>query len=193
MPRPCSIPQDDLSALVAAGGGTWRHTALCAALVRIYGCDERTARRAVRQALASGVLANPGGWYQSTDRNADPAPANRQRPSHRPSPATRNSPPTGSDGRVDRHRMLRLLQDGEHRYSRVISILCDEFGCCPSTARANLNHALAYGYMEHAPDGYRLTAEGITGLETFGRLEGPSGVMFARFCAGRPGLARRSG
>jgi hypothetical protein len=89
--------------------------------------------------------------------------------------------------------MLGLLEGGEHRYSRVISIVCDEFNCCPSTARANLNHALAYGYVERAADGYRLTPDAIRGLKTFGRLEGTEGVRFARFCAGRPGLSRPSG
>jgi hypothetical protein len=89
--------------------------------------------------------------------------------------------------------MLGLLQGGEHRYHRVISMLCDEFDCCQSTARANLKHALAYGYVERVPGGYALTPDAIRGLDAYGRLEGTAGVMFARFCAGRPGLVRQSG
>jgi hypothetical protein len=159
----------------------------------MFGCSERTARRTVRQALASGVLANPGGWYQTVDHVVDSTRTNQPRLPHSPGPARGVSTFALSDRRVDRRRMLRLLQGGEHRYSEVTSILCGEFGCCSSTARSNLNHAIAYGYVECVPGGYRLTQEAIRGLEKFGRLEGTEGAMFARFCGGRPGLARHRG
>jgi hypothetical protein len=189
MPRPCSIPLDDLRGLVAAGGGTWRHTSLCATLVRLHRCHERTARRIIRDALAAGFLTNEGGWYRVADGVTNSRLPSRSRGS---TPARAVASPSfiARPQRVDRLRMLQLLQGRTSRYSDVISTLCCEFGCCQSTARANLKHALTYGYIERVPDGYRLSPEGIQGLESFGRLDGTEGVTFARFCAGRPGLAR---
>lgn len=191
MPHRCSIPLADLRALVAAGGGTWRHTALCATLVRLYGCHERTARLTLRRALSAGVLTNHGGWYRTADPEPDSEPSVRSPRSIVPSTPVLVSNSTARPHRVDRHRMLQLLQGPPSRYTDVISTLCDEFGCCQSTARANLNRALRDGYLERTQTGYRLTPEARHGLDSFGRLEGVKGVQFARFCSGRPG--RRAG
>ena len=189
MGRPRSIPLADLRTLVAEGGGTWRHTALCAALVRVFGCSERTARRAISQGLAAGVLNRDGGWYHAVDASPPPQLETRSHPSHNSARAA-ISISTSRPHRVDRRRMLELLKGRTYRYTDVIALLCNEFGCSQSTARGNLRHALSYGYLEHDPAGYRLSNEAIRLLASFGQLEGVKGVRFARFCAGRPGLQR---
>lgn len=191
MPRPRSISQAELLKLVDAGGGTWRHTSLSAALTRICGCSERTARRILHEAIASGAITKRYGIYETA-----PPPGQSRR---QPSPGVRTSHArrlrvTNSTGRrrhVARYQLLAILRGQCWRYGKLIALIQDEFGCCESTARDNIRQALGFGYLERSATGYRLTALAIRGLDTYGRLEGREGVRFARYCSGRPGLRPR--
>jgi hypothetical protein len=187
MPPPRRVSDQALLDLLAAGGATWRHSALTAALCRISGCSERTARRTLAQAVHRGIVSTRGGVYR-------PASEPRQTGSNsRPSEAV--SPPararvvntTGRRAHVDRHHLLVLIQSQSWRYTDLINAVCQTFGCHSSTARWNLRLALTYGYIRRGDHGYQLTAEADAQLAQYGRLIGLEGVRFARFCSGRPG------
>ena len=66
------VSDADLVALVGDGGGTWRHTALIAALTHAYGCNPRSARRIVASAIERGVIARTGSVYGTADMASTP-------------------------------------------------------------------------------------------------------------------------
>ena len=192
------VSDADLVALVGNGGGTWRHTALIAALTHAYGCNPRSARRIVASAVERGVIARTGSAYDTAEwrpRHARPCPnLNRETPFE-----TKPAPPilavvhdaTQRYRRVDRHDLLTRMQRRDWRYGDLIAAICEWYGCAESTARRNLLLALQYNYIERLPSGYRLTQLAEAQLEMYGRLTGLEGFRFARYCSGRPGLHLR--
>src|SRR6476646_10273565 len=126
------VSDADLVALVGNGGGTWRHTALIAALTHAYGCDPRSARRIVASAVQRGVIARTGSAYDTAESRPRPA-----RPCPNPSPETpyRMKPEpavpalvhdaTQRFRRVDRHDLLTRLQRGDWRYGDLIAAICE--------------------------------------------------------------------
>lgn len=190
MPRPPSISQAELCSLIDAGGGTWRHTSLSAAITRLCGCSDQTARRILHKAIASGAITNRYGIYET----APPPDEPKRQLTAAPTSHARSMRATNSTGRrrhVARHQLLAMLRGQCWRYGKLIALIQDEFGCCESTARDNIRQGLNFGYLERSATGYRLTGLAIRGLDTYGRLEGREGVRFARYCSGRPGLYPR--
>ena len=51
MPQPRLLTDDQIVALVDEGKGTWRHTALCVAIVNITGCHFSTAPKIIAKAV----------------------------------------------------------------------------------------------------------------------------------------------
>jgi hypothetical protein len=189
------VSDADLVALVGDGGGTWRHTALIAALTHAFGCNPRSARRIVTSAIERGVITRTGALYGTVDRRPRQA---RSRPT-----ATRETPigtkpafpilavvhdATQRYRRVDRHELLTRLQGRDWRYGDLIAAICRWYGCAESTARRNLSLALQYNYIERLPSGYCLTQLAEAHVDMYGRLTGVEGFRFARYCSGRPGL-----
>lgn len=186
MPHRPLITSADLASLIADGGSTWRHTALTAALVRIYGCSERTARRSISQARAAGIIKTTGGVYEVA--RPDPTSKPPAHPRARPIAGSHITNSTGRRHHVDRRKFLELLRRAPMTYTELTAATCTRFGCSPTTARDNLTTAKRYGYVEKVAGRYQLTQDGERGLDSFGRLTGREGVRFARFCSGRPGL-----
>ena len=187
-----------LVALVGDGGGTWRHTALIAALTHAYGCDPRSARRIVASAIERGVIARTGPLYGTADSR--PCQARARRTANPETPLGRKPAPpivavvhdaTQRYRRVDRHDLLTRLQGRDWRYGDLIAAISEWYGCAESTARRNLLLALQYNYIERSPSGYRLTQLAEAQLEMYGCLTGLEGFRFARYCSGRPGLHLR--
>jgi hypothetical protein len=198
---PCSRVSDaELVALVENGGGTWRHSALVAALVHIHGLNPRSARRVVANALSRGTLARVGLFYgtpvtmadRSIDRIRSAAPTQPPQPpdSVQLERESLVHSSTQRYRRVDRRDLLEHLRGRDWRYSELLLAISERYGCAESTARRNISLALQSGYLDRGAAGYRVTGAAESRLREFGRLHGLEGLRFARFCSGRPGLGR---
>jgi hypothetical protein len=191
------VSDDVLAKLVRLGRGTWRYTALEAAVQVSCGCSARTARRRIHEGVQAGIVIHVGSIY--TD------PARRDRligPNAGTQIAEHGNAPTGADDsmwepastlrtaprKVDRRVLLLRLEDREWCHAALIDALCEWFDCSARTAQSNLTAAIAYGYLErHRRGWYRRTPTGAELTARYGRLEGVEGERFARYCSGRPG------
>jgi len=193
-PRP-RISDIHLLALVEQGGGTWRHSALVAALIHIHRVSPRSARRAVANAIDRGIIVRAGMFYgtpeaissTSVDR-IDAARPRQPRPPVGVESMSLVHTSTSRYRRVDRRDLLERLRGRDWRYSALIATICNSYGCAESTARRNISLALRSGYLERGAAGYHVTNAAESRLSEYGRLDGLEGMRFARYCSGRPGL-----
>ena len=193
--RRLRVSDADLVALVGDGGGTWRHTALIAALTHGYGCNPRSARRIVARAIERGVITRTDSVYGVADTSPRQA-CSRPTATLETPLGTKPAPQivavvhdaTQRYRRVDRHDLLTRLHGRDWGYGDLIASICEWYGCAESTARRNLSLALRYNYIERLPSGYRLTPLAEAHVKMYGRLTGVEGFRFARYCSGRPGL-----
>lgn len=189
------ISDTDIMTLVDAGGATWRHSALVAALMHIHGVSPRSARRAVAKAIDRGIIARSGMFYatpeamstNSTDQIDSERPG---RPCGTIAVECKSLVHTSTRRyrRVDRRDLLERLRGRTWRHSELLATICDNYGCAESTARRNVSLALRSGYLARGPDGYHMTTAAEAQLREYGRLHGLEGMRFARYCSGRPGL-----
>src|SRR5689334_6345138 len=129
MPPPRKVSDQALLDLLAAGGATWRHSALTAALSRISGCSERTARRTLAQAVHRGIVSTHAG-------SSRPGPK-PHRAGSKGGPSAAVSPPArarvvntpGRRAHVDRHHLRVLIQSQTWRYTDLINAVSQTFGC----------------------------------------------------------------
>ena len=182
-------------ALVEDGGATWRHSALVAALIHIHGVSPRSARRAVASAIDRGILTRTGMFYSTPGavrvKSGDHISSAEPYQPRYPVVVTCTSLVQNSTQRyrrVDRRDLLERLRGRDWRYSELLVTICDRYGCAESTARRNIGLALRSGYLQQGPSGYRVTDAAESRLSEYGRLRGPEGMRFARYCSGRPGL-----
>ena len=82
MTRARKVPDERLIELVRAGRGTWRHSALGAAISYTFGCHPRYARTVIAKAVERGIVVKDDVFYRL------PEPA-------RPSTTPRQSKPAG--------------------------------------------------------------------------------------------------
>ncbi len=195
MTRPLKVPDDRLVALVRAGRGTWRFTALNAAIVHGFGCHERHARLILAAAVKRGIIVKRDGCYGLPEMTGWQPGLTPPPPSE--TPPTYDAPPTRRIERnvgleswnpLNRRVLLTMMRGRDWLSAEIEALACPAFGCTDATIRRSLGYALSYGYLsrdEHRR--YHLTELAKRQLDHYGQLEGVEGVAFAQFCSGKPG------
>lgn len=197
MTRQRKVPDDRLLTLVEAGRGTWRATALNAAIAQAFGCHPRHARLVMASALKRGIINKQDGYYGVPTAGARPAESadGLSPPAFtvpKPSPSQFNRG-TGHWHSLRRRELLTLMKGRSWLSVEIERVAYEKFGSSDATVRNTLQYAVGYGYLRRTEDRrYHVTPLAESQLDRYGQLEGVEGVHFARFCAGKPGrLIRR--
>ena len=185
------VPDDRLIELVRAGRGTWRHSALGAAISYTFGCHPRYARTVIAKAVERGIVVKDDVFYRLPEPARPSTTPRQSKPAgfaHPPMTPSQVNRGTGHWHHLNRRLLLETLRGRSLKSGQIEAIGMDMFGSCDNSVRITLKYALAYGYLARdSKRRYTVTPLAEEQLDRYGQLEGVEGVAFARFCAGKPG------